>query len=344
MSAPVEQAAARPRGWAGFAGLTVGVLLLLGLTLAFGLRPILGAAASVGLPGFLSICVAWLGVLVVLGAAWMSAAPDAGPGSLAGFVWARTVREAASDVLPFSQVGGLVFGANAAVAATALASAAVWASLVVDLTTEMASQLIYTLAGVAGLGWRLTRGGGAGGANAAAVMWGGLALLAAGGVVTAAFAMLQRRGLGWAAGLASRWLPGAAKGAAGVQEELDRAYRRRGRLLLSVTLHGAGWLASGLVSWWMLRLMDAPLPLMSVLIVESLMYAAKSFGFAIPAALGVQEAAYALIGPLFGLSPQTALALSLLKRARDVIVGAPVLVLWRLAGARRLARTGAAAP
>ena len=128
------------------------------------------------------------------------------------------------------------------------------------------------------------------------------------------------------------------KGAASIQLELDRAYARRGALALSTAVHLAGWVGSGLVSWMMLRLMGSPLPVLDALIVESLLAAAKSFGFAIPGALGVQEAAYALIGPLFGLPPQTALALSFLKRARDIAVGVPVLVVWRvMEGRRRLA-------
>ncbi len=338
MSDAPPPAAARPPGWRAYVGLTVGVVLLAGLTLAVGWRPVLAAALSVGAPGFAGICLAWLGVLVLLGGAWMLAAPDARAGSLGAFAWARTVREAAADLLPFSQVGGLVFGANAAAAAAGLSLAAVWASLVVDLTTEMAAQLAYTLGGVAGLGWRLTRAGAGGGAGQELVVWGGLALTAAGAAVTALFVVLQRRGVGWAAGLASRWLPGAVAGAASIQAELDRAYARPWALLASTAAHGAGWIASGLVSWWMLQLMGAPLPLVSVLVVESLLAAAKSFGFAIPGALGVQEAAYALIGPLFGLPPQTALGLSLLKRARDLAVGAPVLVLWRWGEGRRIAR------
>ena len=336
--------ARRTGGWRGYLGLTAGVALLAGLTLFVGLGPVLAAAASISLPGFVAVCAAWLAVLVLLGFAWMLAAPQGRLRTLPGFAWARAVREAAADVLPFSQVGGLVLGANAAVGTTGLSSAAVWASFVVDLTTEMAAQLVYTLGGVAGLGWRLTRGGGRApdGVEAAAVLWGGLALLGAGAAVTTAFVLLQRRGVGWAARLASRWLPGAVKGAADIQAELDRAYARPGALLASVAVHGLGWLASGVVSWGMLQLMGAPLSLPAVLVVESLMYAAKSFGFAIPGALGVQEAAYALIGPLFGLPPQTALGLSLLKRARDVAVGVPILLLWRLGEARRLGRRAAA--
>jgi hypothetical protein len=42
----------------------------------------------------------------------------------------------------------------------------------------------------------------------------------------------------------------------------------------------------------------------------------------VPNAVGVQEGAYILLGAIFGLSAETVLALSLLKRARD---GAAVL-------------------
>ena len=333
------------RSWAAHAWLALGLLLLAGLTAGFGWRGVLAAVASIGLIGFLGVCAAWLVVLAVLGSAWMLVAAGADVSRLPAFVWGRAVREAASDLLPFSQFGGLVVGADVAIRALKLGSAVVWASLVVDLTAEMAAQLVYTLGGVAGLGWRLTRPGAEAGEGVAAstVLWGGLALLAAGCVATAGFVLVQRRGVAWAARVAQRWLPGAANGAAGVQEELDRAYRRRGRLAASVAMHGVGWVASGVVSWGMLRLMGTPLPMLAVLTVESLMYAAKSFGFAIPGALGVQEAAYALLGPLFGLPPQAALALSLLKRARDIAVGAPVLVVWRLAEARRTARAKAAA-
>ncbi len=327
--------------------MTLGLALMVGLTVAFGWRAVLGAAASIGLLGFLGVCGAWLGVLLILGAAWMLVTAGGDLPRLPGFAWARAVREAAADLLPFSQFGGLVVGADVASRAVRLPTAVIWASLVVDLTTEMAAQLLYTLGGVAGLGWRLTRPGAEPSAGEAVagstVLWGGLALLVAGCVVTAGFAVMQRRGVGWAASIAQRWLPGAAQGAIGVQQELDRAYGRRGRLLASVGMHGVGWIASGLVSWWMLRLMGAPLPLLAVLTVESLMYAAKSFGFVIPGALGVQEAAYALLGPLFGLPPQTAIALSLLKRARDIAVGVPTLVFWRAAEGRRAARATRAA-
>jgi uncharacterized membrane protein YbhN (UPF0104 family) len=68
------------------------------------------------------------------------------------------------------------------------------------------------------------------------------------------------------------------------------------------------------------------------------MCAVRSVAFAVPGALGVQEGAYVVIGLLFGLSPQDALALSLLKRARDLVIGAPALVIWQVMEGRRLLR------
>jgi len=41
---------------------------------------------------------------------------------------------------------------------------------------------------------------------------------------------------------------------------------------------------------------------------------------------------------IFGLSPQTALAVSLLKRGRDLLLGVPALVLWQSLEGRHLLR------
>ncbi len=85
-----------------------------------------------------------------------------------------------------------------------------------------------------------------------------------------------------------------------------------------------------------------PLGFGAVLVIESLLYAVRSLAFAIPNAVGVQEAAYIILGESFGLTPEMALALSLLKRARDLAIGVPVLAAWQLLETGRLAhRVGA---
>lgn len=53
----------------------------------------------------------------------------------------------------------------------------------------------------------------------------------------------------------------------------------------------------------------------------------------------MQEAGYALAAPLFGLPPETALALSLAKRARELAMGLVTLLGWQLGEVRGLARS-----
>ena len=55
----------------------------------------------------------------------------------------------------------------------------------------------------------------------------------------------------------------------------------------------------------------------------------RSVAFAVPGAIGFQEAAYALLGPLFGLPPPAALALSLARRARDILLGVIGIASWQ---------------
>jgi hypothetical protein len=62
------------------------------------------------------------------------------------------------------------------------------------------------------------------------------------------------------------------------------------------------------------------------LLLESLGQAIRAAAFAIPGSLGVQEGGYLLLAPLAGLRPDVALALSLAKRIRELLLGIPGLV------------------
>ena len=115
-----------------------------------------------------------------------------------------------------------------------------------------------------------------------------------------------------------------------------RTYQRRAGLWAGFSLHLACWIAGALEAWIALRLAGAPLSFKTVLVIESLLYAVRTFAFAIPNAVGVQEAAYVLIGANFGLAPEMALALSLLKRARDLTIGLPALGVWQIVEGARL--------
>ena len=75
-----------------------------------------------------------------MGVAWWALLPGTSPWSA---IWARLVRDSASEVLPLSQVGGYVAGARA-IAIAGVAGSTAAASTIVDVTLEFLAQLAYT--------------------------------------------------------------------------------------------------------------------------------------------------------------------------------------------------------
>lgn len=307
----------------------VGLAVVTALLAWVGL-PVVGAAIrALGWSGFGLFCLAWVPVIAMLGLAWFSAAPGLPLRRAWTTIWGRLLREAAGEVLPFSQVGGLLVGSRAVIAAGVPEDLAL-ASTIVDVTAEMAAQAFYTILGLALAVARFTGGG------SIPLLWpalGGLALLFA---LVAAVMGGQRRAVGWAGKALIRWLPDSQARAEAAIATLDGIYRRRARIVAAVVLHVGGWIGSSTTAWIALRLMDVRVDLSTVIAMEAIMYAVRGLGFALPGGLGVQEGAYVLLAPFFGVPPADALALSLLRRARDIAFGVPVLAIWQAQEGRRL--------
>ena len=68
---------------------------------------------------------------------------------------------------------------------------------------------------------------------------------------------------------------------------------------------------------------------------EALLCTLRSIAAFVPAAIGVQEAGYAMLAPLFGLPAEMGLAVSLLKRAREIVIGVPALLYWQSVEGRK---------
>src|SRR5256886_1117105 len=133
-----------------------GLALALYLVTHAGLDAVLSAAVTVGWSGFAILCLYALGLFLILGAAWYVLPPDPSPRRLWVFVWARMVRDAAAEVLPFSQLGGIVLGTRAAIL-HGVAPPLAFASMLVDGTTEMMAQTAYIALGVVLLSARAPR-------------------------------------------------------------------------------------------------------------------------------------------------------------------------------------------
>jgi putative membrane protein len=311
----------------------IGVILaaITGLALAgylifyVGFGPILAAIAAVGWGGFALLCLYGAALFALLGTAWFMLIPARDHPDLATFIWGRAVRDCAGEVLPFSQVGGMVIGAWA-VMLRGVNGPLAFASTVVDITVEMVGQIAFVLAGFAILITRVPP------SAASGQLVHGLAIgLFAAALGAAVFVVLQRKSLSTIVRWMTRLLPESAGRAGAIQHSFVDIYDSPLRLALSLGMHLTGWLATALWAWIAVRLIGSPLSFSSIVAIEAILYGIRSAAIFVPGAIGVQEAAYALLGPLFGLAAPAALALSLLKRARDIALSIPILLAWQLA-------------
>jgi uncharacterized membrane protein YbhN (UPF0104 family) len=71
-----------------------------------------------------------------------------------------------------------------------------------------------------------------------------------------------------------------------------------------------------------------PLGVIEVFILESLSSGVRAATFMVPGSLGALEGSFVLLGALFGLPAETALAISLSKRVRELALGLPGLFVW----------------
>jgi putative membrane protein len=306
--------------------------LLLGTVLIgwFGFGRVIAGVQRVGWADF-AIIVGWQLVLfVVLGLAWDAITPPRESRRPWVFVWGRMVRDASANCLPFSQVGGFVFGARAATlhgVSWPLATA----STVVDVTAEFLAQLAFT---AIGLGILLAR---APESSLAVPLEVGLGLAVMAGVAliwlqqgaAPLFAKLGRR-------IAGNWFDDAQDRMQVLQTELGLIYGHALRLAIGFMGHLIGWLGTGVAGWITYRALDVPIDFDDALAIEALLSAAAAMAFLVPVNAGVQEAGYAGLGAIFGVPPELSLGVSLIRRARDIAVGVPILLIWQFFEMRRL--------
>lgn len=307
-----------------------GAVIVVSLIGYYGLGNVTAAVGRIGWPEFGAI-VGWQFLLfVVLGLAWYAITPAGGARSAAVLIWARMVRDASGNCLPFSQLGGFVFGSRAATL-MGVSWVTATATTVVDVTAEFLAQIAF--AGI-GLGILLSR---APNSAVAVPVEIGLGLAVVG---CFAFIWLQNGAAPLFARLgrmiASGRLEDARDRVAVLQVELGLIYGHAPRLALGFAAHLVGWLMAGAAGWIAYRALGVPIDFDDVLAIEALLSALAAAAFLVPVNAGVQEAGYAGLGAIFGVPPELSLGVSLVRRARDIVVGVPILLLWQYLEVRRL--------
>ena len=245
-----------------------------------------------------------------------------------------SIREAINRLLPVANVGGEVVGARLLVHRGISYPAAV-GSILVETALNILSQILFLILGLACLFHTTDRFELTGALIMAVAGAATIALLLFWVLRSGAFFRLLH-------GLAARTLGANRKYAAalGALNQVDSTTREltsaHGRLVKSIA-----WQVSGLVSgcaetWLVLRWLGHPLSLEGAVALESVTLAARSVFFIAPAGLGVQEAGLMGVGSLLGLGSDVAIALSLAKRAREILFGLPALAAWQaLTGTRQ---------
>ena len=245
-------------------------------------------------------------------------------------VYASWIGLACNWLLPVAQIGGELV--KAGWIARPEKDTEPWATMIVDKTFQILTQVVFALVGLVGFcayRWDPSMVLGAG------IILFGLAL--AGGWLL----RMQQRGL---FGLSMRLM----------QKVMGREHMESMGEVASVmdarvrALYAQPWTLWKAFCWrltfrlglageiyLMMHLMGHPISIGQALILASLGQSARMAAFLIPGGLGAQEGAFAMIAAGLGLPPGQGLAVSLGRRAREVLVGLPALMLagekaWRI--------------
>lgn len=311
--------------WGQVLALIVGAAALVWMLASVGVAGVLHAMALGG-PALPAAIAIHAGQLVLAGLAWRNTLGDERL-SRTFMARVRWIREGVNTLLPMAHIGGQVVGVRLLVqAGTAPVRAVV--GTILDLTLEAAAQLLVVVAAAglllaqreAGRDW---------------LVWAGTGLTVI-GVTVAALALALRLGALRAveaalARAAARWPGAAGWSMQGLHATLMQRQADRPAMLRALLLSAASWTLGTLEVWVILRALGADPGLGGCFVIESLAMAARSAGFAIPGAVGVQEGGFVLACGLFGIGTETALALSVLKRLRELAIGGTALIAWQFA-------------
>jgi putative membrane protein len=295
----------------------------------YGLSAVGGTIELAGWLGFAAMIAYHMVPVALCALAWRTLFAEPRP-SWPTFVWFRWVRDAGSDLLALLPGTGEMLGIRAMKLGGVDVGAAA-ATTVVDTTVEMAAQLAFTFLGlVIMLDHPKSR----------VVAWTliGLAVITP---LVCGLIFAQRIGL---LGLLERFagklalefgwtLPAELSG---IEARIHKLYENRRALARAGAIHLIAWIVGVGEAGIALAMMGVRPGIGTLIVLESLTFALRTAAFFVPAAAGVQEGGYVLLGGALGIGPDFTLALSLMKRGRELVLGTVALLLWHVIESRRL--------
>lgn len=307
----------------------IGVAAAAILAVNAGLGAIGGALARIGWGGLAQVCLLQLLALFLCALAWRTVS---GRANLFAVVMSRWIRDGASNLVGFIPIIGEAISSRALTLFGDAQGREAAASTIVDVAAEQLALAAYSLVGLLLLMPYL--------GVAQAGRW-TLAVAIAAVPIAIVYVLSRNKGaLRLAERLTLKALGRSAEPGegGGLAEAVHAIYIHRGQTALAALLHFVAWSAGALQVWAAAHALGAPLNLEACVALESLVYAARAAFFLVPMAAGVQEGGFMLVGAALGVDATTAIALSLVLRARDLVIGAPSLIAWYAAEGRNAAR------
>jgi putative membrane protein len=316
-----------------------GFLLVVYLIIASGARDVGHAMLLIGW-WLIPISLFHLVPLVFSALAWRDLQPASSRLDALDVIRIRWIRESINSLLPVASIGGEVAGVRLA-QLRGVPGAQAAASMVVDVTVGAASQLVFVLLGVGLLLMYSTE------RNALLVAWAVLIGIAVLSAAVAGFVISQHRGLfagsvklgRWL--LPNQWLRALSTGALAIDDAVVAGYRTGRPFLRASLLRLVGWIIGGGEIWLVMQALGQPFGIVDAIILESLSSGVRSAAFMVPGALGALEGSLVLFAELFGLSSETALAIALSKRVRELALALPGLFVWHWIEGHQLLRRSA---
>lgn len=264
---------------------------------------------------------------------WQALMPGRARPTRRFFLYVLWIRAAVNNLMPVARIGGEVVAVRLMMK-HGIRKAPAIAATVVETTTSVIGVFFFTLIGVGLFVMRVNDSD-----VTAQLLWAVLLSVPAIGALIA----VQRVGFfALATRLFTLLFRDKWKAFAGDTARLDNAlramYRRRGRVLFCGLMQFSSWVAGSGEIWLALYFLGHPIPLLECAMIEALIQATSSAAFAVPGALGVQEAGFLLFGHWLGLAPEVAAALAVMRRCRDLLLYAPGLIFWQVQEGRWLLR------
>ena len=303
-----------------------GFLGLIGLTGIFiwqGMAPLKAAFVAAG-SGIVWIAAMHFVAMSFNARAWQILMRPPDRPSTLFFLWLVWLREAVNGLLPVARVGGEIVTARLLMKRGVKPASSI-ASLMGDVTIGLLNQLFFTMTGIVLLATKTHDGSGI-----RDLILGAALFIPIVGVII----LVQRIGLAKIMALvADKFLGAKMLALAGdtsiLDDEVRAVYRRRLTVVSCSFWQLAGSIAGAAEIWLSLYFLGQETSFLNAFIIESIIQAVNSTAFVVPAALGVQEGSFIVIGSLLGLTPETSLALALLRRVRDLTVFVPALAFWQ---------------